>query len=104
MNMLFDDWQFHTEKKISPTILWEYNLSSPFWDWEKMATTVIKRVIEYGTEEDYYAAFNIYGGKNNVREIIKKIPHLERREIIWVCFIFDLKEEELLCSKKKQYR
>lgn len=102
--MFFDDWKQHKETEISKTLLWEYDTTSPDWDWQKMAKIVVMRVLEVGKPEDYYAMFNLYGGKDNVKEIVKQIPHLHPREISWACYLFNIKKEELYCLKREQLR
>lgn len=100
----FADWETHKKESISKTILWEYDTQSPRWDWRRMDTTVVRRVLEYGREEDYYAMFQLYGGFGGVREIVRRIPKLHRREICWACALLKMKEEELLCCKRELSR
>ena len=72
------------------------------FDWQSSKTIVAQRVIELGTPEDFYAAFDLYGGIEGFREIIKTIPHLSDIDINFVCVIFNLKREELRCCTKRQ--
>jgi hypothetical protein len=101
--MIFQDWQEKGNRaEISKSLLWEYDLSS--FDWNDMRTVVMQRVIERGWPTDFYAAIALYGGIENVREIIKEIPVLSPIDINFVCFAFDLKKEELKCYTRKQLR
>ena len=102
--MFFDDWEQHLGCSISPSLLWEYDLSSPDWDWDRMATTVVRRVIELGLKSDYYAIFQIYNGLNNVIEIVKQIPFLNPKDLNWACTIFHIKKEEMFCYKRRLSR
>lgn len=102
--MLFDDWQTHKKETISKELLWEYDISSPAWDWQRMKTVVVARVLERGRVNDYYALLQLYGGKDNVREIVKQVPYLEGRDRRWACVLFDLREEELLCYTRTRSR
>lgn len=102
--MFFDDWKTHKKEKISKSILWEYDTESEKWDWNKMSKTVVKRVLEYGLSEDYYAMFQLYGGREKVAEIAKHIPHLGAREIPWCCVLLGIKKEDLLCLKRDRSR
>ena len=85
---------------FNPALLWEYDLQE--FDWQAARTLIVQRVIERGHPEDYYAAFDIYGGIDNFREAIKAIPYLSPIDINFVCSIFNLKKEELKCCKHRQ--
>lgn len=98
--MFFDGWEKQPKKEISPALLWEYDLSSKDWDWQKMRKIVVSRVIERGRRDDYYAMFQIYGGVRKVREIVREIPLREKRDMNWCCVLFGLKMEDL-CSYRK---
>lgn len=100
--MLFDDWETQQTDGISKTLLWEYDLST--FDWQQMKRLVVQRVVERGWFKDYYAALKLYGGVDNVREIIKEIPVLSDRDMNFVCAYFNLKKEELKCYTWKQSR
>lgn len=102
--MFFEDWNTHKREKISRAILWEYNTDSPEWDWQKMSKVVVARVIERGRREDYYAMFQMYGGIEGVREIVKKIPHLSRKDMNWCCVLFNLRKEDLWCYNRESSR
>ena len=101
---MFKDYKTYPPKEISPSILWEYDITSPKWDWEKMAVRVVQRVIQYGNNDDYYAMLQKYGGFEGVREIVKEIPELSPRDLNWACFLFNLKKEETKCFTRKSSR
>ena len=69
--MFFEDYKTHKLESVSPSLLWEYDLSSKDWDWDKMSKIVVQRVIEQGRKEDYYAMLQMYGGFEGVKKIIK---------------------------------
>lgn len=98
--MMFKDWKEYPHKEITPSLLWEYDLNSPDWDWDYMKVTVVQRVIELGRIDDYYAMFQKYGGFNNVANIVKQIPKLSPINMNWVCTLFNLEKEYLLCYTK----
>lgn len=85
---------------INRSLLWEYDIER--FDWQKSSTIVVQRVIERGSPEDFYAAFDLYGGIDGFREIIKTIPYLNDIDINFVCLIFNLKREELRCCTKRR--
>ncbi|MGM9740261.1 MAG: DUF6922 domain-containing protein [Candidatus Cryptobacteroides sp.] len=85
---------------INPGLLWEYDLDK--FDWVKGRTIVVQRVIEMGTPEDFFAAFDLYGGFHGFREIIKYVPYLNSVDVHFVCTFFNLKKEELRCCTRKR--
>lgn len=102
-DMIFDDWKEKSiNKKVSKNLLWEYDLTQ--FDWDQMRTVVMQRVIERGWRDDFYAAIRLYGGIDNVRNIIKEIPILSPKDMNFVCSVFDLKKEELKCYTRIQSR
>ena len=101
---MFKDYLTYPKQTISPSILWEYDTTSPEWDWNDMATRVVQRVIQYGDTQDYYAMLQIYGGFEGVKEIVKEIPELNPRDLNWACFLFNLKKEETKCYTRKSSR
>ncbi|GHT23521.1 hypothetical protein FACS189430_06920 [Bacteroidia bacterium] len=109
--MIFDKWVSEVEnnpdysdsncKDKLKCLLWEFDTNRINWD--KMRRTVIQRVIELGRMEDYYSIFKLYGGIENVREIIRdEVPELSPKNIAFVCAIFDLKKENLKCYSTTQ--
>lgn len=86
--------------KINPALLWEYDMKT--FDWDKSKVLVAQRVVELGYPEDFYAAFDMYGGISGFREILKHIPYLNSIDIHFICTYFNLKEEELRCCTKKR--
>lgn len=100
---IFDEYkQYADSLSISPSLLWEYDLSK--FDWWKSRKLVVQRIIERGWLKDFYAAFQLYGGIGGFREIIKEVPHLSAKDMNFVCIAFDLKKEELRCYIQKQLR
>ena len=92
------------DAKIPPHLLWDVDLKN--FDWEKGKSFVVERVIERGRMEDFYTLFQMYGGVEGVRKIIKKnIFHFRfPKDLTFVCTAFDLKEEEMECYKRKLLR
>lgn len=99
--MFFSDYTEHQDAKIRPTLLWEYDLSD--FNWQKMRTIVVQRVIERGRPDDFYGMLNLYGYEG-VRNAIKDIPVMSNKDMSFVCIIFDLKKEELKCYTQKLLR
>ena len=100
---IFDDYKkFKGECRISPHLLWDYDLEH--FDWWKSRKIVVSRILERGWLKDYFAAFNLYGGIDGFKEIVKELPHISDREINFVCATFGLKREELQCYTRKRSR
>lgn len=85
--------------KLNDALLWEYDMST--FNWQTSKKLVVQRVVELGDLEDFYAAFDLYGGIGGFREILKSVPYLNDLDMNFVCNIFNLKKEELKCYKKK---
>ncbi len=100
-NTIFTNYR-HNGNRINPSLLWEYDMTT--FDWERSKTIVVQRVVELGWPEDFYGAFNLYGGIEGFREAIKSIPHLSDIDMNFVCHYFDLQKEELLCYTRKLSR
>ena len=79
--ILFNRYEQNKGKyHISPTLLWEYDLRH--FDWQQARSIVVQRVIERGCAEDYFAAFDLYGGIAGFREILREVSTLS--EQIWL--------------------
>ncbi len=75
------------------------------FDWEKCKQIVVERVIERGMDQDFYTIFRMYGGVEGVREIAKNIKHFRWPwDANFVSMVFDIKQEDMLCYKRKQLR
>jgi hypothetical protein len=98
MRMFFDNYKQHTDAQIRQSLFWEYDMSR--FDWDKMRTLVVQRVIERGRKDDFFAILNRYGVEG-VKESIKEIPTMNAKDISFVCAVFDLKKEDLKCYTKK---
>lgn len=96
---MFQNWKEQTQGRtfqISRRLLWDVDWDS--FDLQKGRKLVVRRIIERGMEDDYYAAFQLYGGVEGVREIVKEIPGtLSPRDENFVLNVFNLKKEELQC-------
>lgn len=100
--MTFWDAYKPGRRTVNPALLWEYNLSS--FDWEKGAPVYVARVIERGWPEDWFAAFDVYGGVEQFRERIKQAAYMSDRDMSFVCLQFNLKKEDLQCYARKRSR
>lgn len=76
-------------EKVSPSLLWEYNLNN--FDWEEMSRIVIQRVCERGHLSDFYAILKLYG-YSRIRETIK--DEIKSYDLLFACYLFDLNVKE----------
>ena len=89
--------------QINKALLWDYDLSS--LDLTAMRRVIVQRVIERGREEDFLAIFNLYGGIEGVRQIIRdEVLWLEPKDISFASQTFGLKKEDLKCYTRAQSR
>lgn len=97
--MFFNEFEKYKNAKLDTRLLWDFNVDENF-EWNNMKRLVVERVIELGGKEDYYAIFKMYGGINGVKEIIKNIEFLSKKDMNFVSIIFKIKLEDLKCYKK----
>jgi hypothetical protein len=95
----FNEYQKHPDAKLNPALLWEYNLAN--FDFEKMKTTVVQRVIERGWPNDWFAILNMYG-ENQIKEAIKCILYLNDKDMNFVSKVFEIPLSKMKCYEKKQ--
>lgn len=101
--ILFDSYEQNKGRyKISPTLLWDYDLRH--FDWQRNRCIVVQRVVERGRVEDYFAAFDLYGGIAGFRELLREVTTLSERDMNFVCKVFHLETEELRCYTRRQLR
>ena len=96
--VIFDEYK-PGGHQINPALLWECDMAT--FDWKRSKVLVAQRVVERGSPDDFYAAFDKYGGVDGFREIVKEIPYLNAIDIHFVCTFFNLRKEELKCCTKK---
>jgi len=99
--MYFDNYKEHTDAKINPSLLWEYDLAK--FDFQQMRNVVIQRVVERGWPSDWYAALNLYG-EEGMKRAIKALPYLNDKDMNFVSVIFDIPLSELKCYERKLSR
>ena len=102
---MFQDWKtkIKDNPQVSPHLLWDIDKSK--FDWDKMKFFIVQRVIERGDEDDFYAIFQVYGGLEGVREIVKKLPAFyDPRDEALARVLFDLEKEDLECYERLRLR
>lgn len=97
--MFFNENIKYKNAKIDKRLLWEFNVDDNF-EWQNMKHLVVQRVVEQGKKEDFYALFNLYGGIEGVKNIIKEIEFLNKKDMNFVSIIFNIRKENLKCYTK----
>lgn len=97
--MFFNENIKYENAKIDKRLLWEFNVDDNF-EWQNMKHLVVQRVVEQGKKEDFYALFNLYGGIEGVKNIIKEIEFLNKKDMNFVSIIFNIRKENLKCYTK----
>ena len=97
--MFFNEFEKYEDAKLNKNLLWEYKVDNDF-DYNSIKRLVVQRVIQLGGKEDYYAIFKMYGGIEGVKDIIKNIEFLSKKDMNFVSVIFNIEMEDLKCYKK----
>jgi len=82
-----------------PTLLWDVDPETI--DPQAMARTIVQRVIQRGSKEDW-AAMLAYYGRPRVQEIVETVPYMSDAAITAVCQFFHIEKETLRCYQRKQ--
>ena len=89
--------------KLNMSLFWEYNTAD--FDFIKNRRLVATRVIMLGQLNDWFAAFDLYGGIKGFRKIAKEeVIGLDDKSFNFMCRALDIKEEDTLCYNRKQLR
>ena len=85
------------------SLFWEYDTAN--FDFIKNRGFVAQRVIMLGRLNDWFAAFDLYGGIDGFRKIARdEVIGLDDKSFNFMCKALDLKEEDTLCYKRKRLR
>ncbi len=57
------------------------------FDWQRSRKVVVQRIIGMA-QGRHFAAFDLYGGIEGFREIIKEVPTLSAQDMNFVCTAF----------------
>ena len=91
------------DRRINPALLWDYDTERI--DPLQCKRLIATRVIQLGKLEDFYAAFDTFGGIEEFALIAKnEVTGLDAKDLNFICYAFDLKKEETQCYKRAQSR
>jgi hypothetical protein len=83
-------------------LFWEFRYDDIEWRAEYL--TVMARVIERGTPEEWAEMIRFYGEANVIHALKEEIKFLADYAIEEVCAYFPLRKKELLCYTRKLSR
>lgn len=87
---------------VDNTLFWDWDLDT--LDFRKAYVSVIGRILERGTEQEWQEMIRFYG-KDKVKETIKnEIPYLPAFIIPKVTRYFSITKKEIKCCIKKRSR
>ena len=84
---------------ILPSLFWDVDVSK--LDWNKHQQLIVERVIQRGSLNAIKEVVAHYGIEE-MRNIIKQIPYLEKREMAFVHIYFRIPLNELKCYTRKR--
>ena len=88
---------------MNMSLFWEFDTSD--FDFQKNRRLVATRVVSLGRLNDWYAAFDIYGGIKAFRKIAKEeVIGLNDKDLDFMCRSLHIKKEDTLCFKRRQLR
>lgn len=98
----FEDY-IQGNRKINPALLWDYSYVEA--DFQKHKNLIATRTVQIGKLEDFFAAFDTFGGIEPFRDYIKNnVVDLNPKQLNFMCFAFGFKEKETKCYKQMQLR
>lgn len=99
---VFDSYR-PDKRQMNMGLFWDYDTTN--FDFEKNKRLVATRVIMLGRLNDWYAAFDMYGGIPAFRIIARdEVVGLDDRDLDFMCRSLHLKKEETQCYIRKQSR
>lgn len=85
---------------LNRRLFWEYRYDEI--EWQKEYSSVIERVIERGTYDEWSELIRFYGRDKVVSTLKRETNYLPDEVIVIVCEYFNLKPIELKCYGRKQ--
>jgi len=92
--------QDHPKPNLHRRLFWEFDYDKI--DWNKSYSTIIERILERGTKEEWDELISFYGKEKVVYSLKKEINYLPDEVIVDVCEYFNLKPIEIRCYIRKQ--
>lgn len=81
-------------------LFWEFDYET--LDWQRSYRSIIERVIEWGSPQEWEIMISFYGRKSVIKALREDIPYLTDQAVGAVTAYFHLQKSELKCFTKKQ--
>lgn len=85
---------------LPKVLFWDFEYDK--MDWNRSYKTIMERVLDKGSERDWEEMIRFYGRENVIKALKEDITYLSDITMQAVCKYFQLSEEQLRCSTKKQ--
>lgn len=85
---------------LAKSLFWDFDYDN--LDWNRSYKTIIERVLDKGSPEEWQELIKFYGYQHIVRALKLDIPYLSDMTMDAVCNFFELKPQQLKCYTKKQ--
>lgn len=87
---------------LDNTLFWDFDLKN--LDFRRSYLSVIKRILERGTEEEWEEMIRFYGREKVVNAIKNEIPYIQKFVVPKVIHYFSIPENEMKCFTQKRSR
>ena len=91
------------QKPVLPKeLFWDWRYADI--DWKKTYRSIIERVLERGTKEEWKELIRFYSEPKIIKALKEEIKYLPDYIIDEVTSYFNLRKDDLACYKRKQLR
>ena len=87
---------------LAKELFWDWRFDEI--DWRKNYRSIIERVLERGTDDEWEELIRFYGISTIINALKTEIKYLPDHTIDAVCSYFNLQKDELACYIRKQLR
>ena len=86
--------------KLNKATFWNCDISN--MDYEKNKNTIIKRIIQSGTENDEIIMWKLYS-YDEIKKIAIKLENLNEDRLRYMAFVLELDKKDFKCYEKMQF-
>lgn len=92
----------NSKPNLHKRLFWDWRYDQI--DWQKSYRSIIGRVLERGTKEEWEKIIRIYGMPRIIKALKEEIKFLPDYAIDAVSTYFNVRKEEMACFIRKQFR